>query len=166
METRQNHFLDKFLYPESVALVGASRNPLRLNYNLLANLLNLGFRGKIYPVNPEAREILGVKTYPDLKSIQGPIDFAAVAVPYNHTLPLLRDCVEKGIKRVTIVAGGFSETGEEGNRMQKEMAALLKQTGVRAIGPNALGPINVATNFAISFFPIRKLNAGRLSLIF
>jgi acyl-CoA synthetase (NDP forming) len=56
METRQDHFLEKFFYPESVALVGASRNPLRLNYNMLANLLNLGFRGKIYPVNPEARE--------------------------------------------------------------------------------------------------------------
>ena len=114
MESSGHHFLHKFFYPESVAIVGASRNSLRPNHNLLANLVKLGFKGKVYPINPETTEILGVKTYPDLKSIEGPIDLAVVAVPYNLTPALLRDCVAKGIKRVTIVAGGFSKTGEEG----------------------------------------------------
>ncbi len=166
MEKEHDHFLHKFLYPESVAIVGATRNPLRPNHNILANLVNLGFQGKVYPVNPETAEILGLKTYPDLKSIDGPIDLAVLAVPYHLTPGLLRECLEKGIKRVTIVAGGFSETGEAGKKVQKEMAALLQQSGVRAIGPNALSPINTSTNFAISFFPLQQLKAGGLSLIF
>jgi acyl-CoA synthetase (NDP forming) len=166
VNTRENHFLEKFLYPQSVAVVGASRNPSRPNHHLVANLVKLGYQGKIYPVNPGTNEILGLKTYPDLKSIEGPIDLAVVAVP-NHLAPiLLQDCAVRGIKRVTIVAGGFSETGEEGKKAQREMAALIRQNGMRAIGPNALGPINALENFAISFFPLQKLKAGGLSFIF
>ncbi len=166
MESRENHFLEKFFHPESVAIVGASRNPMRPNYNLVANLVRLGFAGKVYPVNPETDEIAGVKAYPDLKSIEGPIDLAVIAVPYNLTPGLLKDSIERGIKRVTVVAGGFSETGEEGKKVQQEMARLLRQNGVRAIGPNALSPINVHAHFAISFFPILKLKEGGLSFIF
>jgi len=166
MEKRENHFLEKFLHPESVAIVGASRNPLRPNHNLVANLVRLGFQGKVYPVNPETDEIAGVKAYPDLKSIEGPIDLAVIAVPYNLAPRLLKESIERGIKRVTVVAGGFSETGEEGKKVQKEMARLLRQNGARAIGPNALSPINAHTRFAISFFPIPKLNPGGLSFIF
>ena len=166
MEKRENHFLEKFFHPESVAIVGASRNPMRPNHNLVANLVRLGFQGKVYPVNPETDEIAGVKAYPDLKSIEGPIDLAVIAVPYNLTPRLLKDALERGIKRVTIVAGGFSETGEEGKKVQKEMARLLRQNGARAIGPNALSPINAHANFAISFFPLPRLKAGGLSFIF
>ena len=166
MSLRESHFLEKFLYPESVAIVGASRNAFRPNHYLVANLVKLGFAGEIYPVNPEAGEILGLKTFPDLKSIEGPVDLAVVAVPHHLTLRLLQDCAAKGIKRVTIVAGGFSETGDDGKKVQREMAALLRQNGVRAIGPNALGPINASLNFAISFFPIQKMKKGGLSFIF
>ena len=166
MEKRENHFLEKFLHPESVAIVGASRNPMRPNHNLVANLVRLGFQGKVYPVNPETDEIAGVKAYPDLKSIEGPIDLAVIAVPYNLAPGLLQEAIARGIKRFTIVAGGFSETGEEGKKVQKEMALLLRQNGARAIGPNALSPINAHTHFAVSFFPIPRLNAGGLSFIF
>jgi acyl-CoA synthetase (NDP forming) len=166
MDEGRHHFLHKFLYPDSVAIIGASRNPLRPNYNLVANLVNLGYRGKIYPVNPEANELLGLKTYPDLKSIDGPIDLAVVSVAYNLTPTLLKECIEKGVQRVTLVAGGFSEAGEEGRRVQKEMADLLKQNGVRAIGPNALSPINTSISLAISFHPITRMKSGGLSLIF
>jgi acetyltransferase len=107
-----------------------------------------------------------VKTYPDLKSIEGPIDLAVIAVPYNLAPNLLQEALARGIKRVTVVAGGFSETGEDGKRVQKEMALLLRQNGARAIGPNALSPINAGMNFAISFFPLQKLKAGGVSFIF
>jgi acetyltransferase len=166
MENRKNHFLEKFLYPESVAIVGASRNPMRPNYNLVANLVRIGFQGKVYPVNPEADEIAGVKTYPDLESIEGPVDLAVIAVPYNLAPNLLQEALARGIKRVTVVAGGFSETGEEGRRVQRGMASLVRQNGARAIGPNALSPINARANFAVSFFPLQKLTAGGLSFIF
>lgn len=166
MSYRQNHFLEKFLYPESIAIIGASRNPFRPNHHLVGNLVKLGFQGKVYPVNPETDEILGLKTYPNLESIDGPIDLAIVAVPSHLSPRLLQACVNRGIKRVTIVAGGFSETGEDGKRIQKEMALLLRQNGIRAIGPNALGPINASTHMAISFFPLQRLKTGALSLIF
>jgi acyl-CoA synthetase (NDP forming) len=166
MGARESHFLEKFLYPESVAVVGASRNPLRPNHHLVANLIRLGYPGKIYPVNPEAGDILGIKAYPDLGSIEGPVDLAVLAVPHTLTFSLLKDCLAKKIKRVTVVAGGFSETGERGKKIQREMADFLRKNGIRAIGPNALGPLNAATNFAISFFPVQKLKSGGLSFIF
>lgn len=166
MDARESHFLEKFLYPESVAVVGASRNPLRPNHHLVANLIRLGYPGKIYPVNPEAGDILGIKAYPDLGSIEGPVDLAVLAVPHTLTFSLLKDCLAKKIDRVTIVAGGFSETGERGKKIQREMADFLRKNGIRAIGPNALGPLNAATNFAISFFPVQKLKSGGLSFIF
>jgi acyl-CoA synthetase (NDP forming) len=166
MKSSDHHFLHKFFYPESVAIVGASRNPLRPNYHLVANLVKLGFQGSVYPVNPEAGDILGLKAYPSVKSINGPVDLAVVAVSYQTTPGLLKDCIEKGIKRVVLVAGGFSETGEEGRKVQKEMATLLKENGVRAIGPNALSPINPSINFAICFHPVHKMKSGGLSLIF
>ncbi|MGB9699435.1 MAG: acetate--CoA ligase family protein [Thermodesulfobacteriota bacterium] len=166
MSQIENHFLEKFLFPESVAIVGASRNPWRINYHLVANLVNLGYQGKIFPVNPEAKEILGLPAYPSLKSITEPIDLAVIAVSHNLTLPILQEALAQGIKRLTVVAGGFSETGPEGRQVQKEMADLVKSNGARAIGPNALSPINTAINFAISFHPLRMMKKGGLSLIF
>lgn len=166
MPEREDHFLEKFLFPESVAIVGASRNPWRINYNLVANLINLGYKGKIFPVNPEAKEILGLPAYPSLKSITAPVDLAVIAVSHKSTPTILQEALEKGIKRVTVVAGGFSEIGPEGRQVQKEMADLVKSNGARAIGPNALSPINTAINFAISFHPISKMKKGALSLIF
>jgi acyl-CoA synthetase (NDP forming) len=166
MEKENEHFLHKFLYPESVAILGVSRNPSKLNHNLVANLVRLGFKGRIYPVNPQTDEILGLKTYPDLASIEDSVDLAVVAVPYTKTVGLLKDCIAKGIKRVVIVAGGFSETGEGGRRVQLEMGSLLKEHGVRAIGPNALSPINTSINLAVSFHSIQRMKPGGLSLVF
>lgn len=166
MSERKTHFLEKFLFPKSVAIVGASRNPGRINYHLVANLVNLGYQGKIFPVNPEAQEILGLPAYPSLKSITAPIDLAVIAVSHKFALPILKEALEMGIKSVTVVAGGFSETGLAGRQVQKEMANLVKSNGARAIGPNALSPINTAINFAISFHPLKMMRKGALSLIF
>lgn len=166
MESRNGQFLERFFYPESVAVVGASNNPMSLNHNLVANLVNLGFKGRIYPVNPRDKEILGVKAYTNVTSIDAPVDLAVLAVPYNKTLGVLKDCIEKGVGGVVIVAGGFSEGGEKGRRIQEEMATLLKENGIRALGPNALSPINTSTNLAIGFYPMKRLKRGGLSLIF
>lgn len=162
----KQHFLDLFFYPESVAVVGASRNVNTFNFNLVANLINLKFPGKIYPVNPYAEEILGLKAYPDLMSIERDIDLVVVAVPANKTPDIIRDCVAKGVKGVAIVSSGFSETGEEGKKAQDEIFSLLRENGIRAIGPNTLSPINTSNNLVISFHPIEKLPKGGLSFIF
>jgi len=160
------HFLARFFEPESVAVVGASNNPMRVNYFLVANLINLGFRGRIYPVNPGEKEIQGLKAYPSVKHIPETVDLAVISVSYTMTPEVLKECVDKGIKRVTLIAGGFSEAGEEGKRVQAEMARLVRQNGIRVIGPNALSPINVKAGFCISFHPFDSIQAGNLSLIF
>lgn len=162
----KQHFLDLFFYPESVAVVGASGNMNTRNFSLVANLVNLKFPGKIYPVNPNSREILGIKAYPNLKSIEGDIDLVVISVPASKTLDIIRDCIAKRVKGVVLVPGGFSEIGEGGKKVQDEMFSLLKTNGIRAIGPNTLSPINTENNFAISFHPIERLTKGRLSFIF
>jgi len=113
MESKAEHFLSKFFDPKSVAIIGASNNPMRINYHLVANLVNLGFQGKIYPVHPKEKEIMGLRTYPSVKQIDEIVDLAVIGVSYSSTLGVLKECVEKGIKRVIIIAGGFSEAGEE-----------------------------------------------------
>jgi acyl-CoA synthetase (NDP forming) len=166
MGSKPEHILARFLEPESVAIIGASSNPQRINYHLVANLLNLGFRGRLYPVNPKEKEILGLRAYPSVKDIDETVDLAVIGVSHSVTLGVLRECVQKGIKRVTLIAGGFSETGEEGRKIQAQMSDMIKQSGIRAIGPNALSPINVPANFCISFHPIQSMKPGGLSLIF
>ncbi len=166
MSRVSQHFLDLFFYPESVAVVGATNNADTFNFNLLANLVNLKFPGKIYPVNPNTKEVMGIKSYPDLKSINGNIDLVVISIPASKTLGIIRDCVAKKVKGVVLVPGGFSEIGERGKKAQDEIFSLLRENGIRATGPNALSPINTANNFAISFFPIEKLTKGKLSFIF
>ncbi len=166
MEDITEHFLHKFFYPESVALIGASANPMRPSYNLVGNQVKLGFQGRMYPVHPTEKEILGKKIYPSVTSIEEVVDLAVIAVGQAQTPKILQECVEKGIRRVVLVAGGFSETGEAGRKVQQQMRELVKQSGIRAIGPNALSPINPRHNFAISFHSIEQLKTGGLSLIF
>ncbi|MFC1977591.1 acetate--CoA ligase family protein [Chloroflexota bacterium] len=166
MSNGKRHFLDLFFYPGSVAIVGVSRSPSSPNFHLVSNLVKLKFPGKIYPVNPNTEELAGLKAYPDLKSIEGDIDLAVISVPANKVLDIVRDCVAKRVKGISIIAGGFSETGETGKGLQGEILSLLRENGTRAIGPNALSPINASNNLVISFNPIEKLTRGKLSFIF
>ncbi|MBW1683344.1 MAG: CoA-binding protein [Deltaproteobacteria bacterium] len=162
----KKHFLHKFFHPESIAVVGATSNPNRLNHNLVANLLKLGYAGKIYPVHPSEGQILGLRAYPTVKHIEDVVDLAVISVSHAATEAVLQDCIAKGISRVTIVAGGFSETGEKGRALQSRIGRLLRENGIRAVGPNALSPLNAHNNLCISFFPMERLSKGRLSLIF
>jgi acyl-CoA synthetase (NDP forming) len=162
----RNHFLDLFFNPKSVAIVGASRNRSTANYWLTANLLNLNYPGKIYPVNPSASEILGLKCYPSVRDIEGDINLAAVSVPAQSALGVVKDCVAKHVKGIVIIAGGFSETGSSGQNLQDEIKKLLHENQIRCIGPNSLSPINSANNFIIGFGAANNLPRGRLSFIF
>ena len=166
MSNTKQHFLDLFFYPESVAVVGASRNIMSPNYFLVANLVKLGFPGRVYPVNPNSEEIMGLKAYPNLRSIPGEVDLAVISVPARATLGVVRDCVAKKVKAIVIIAGGFSEIGEEGKRIQEEILTLIRENGIRAVGPNALSPVNTANNFIIGFGPVEEMPRGGLSFIF
>lgn len=164
--TEQRHFLDTFFYPQSIAVVGVSRDPLKTNHNLFANLVKMKFQGRIYPVNPNITELLGVKAYPRLSAIDDEIDLAVCGVPARSTLGVIEECIAKGVRAVVIVAGGFSEIGEEGKRVQAEIARLLREAGIRALGPNALSPINTANDLIIGFGPHDRMNRGGISFIF
>ena len=129
------HFLARFFEPESVAIVGASNNPMRITYYLVANLIKLGFGEGVHPVHPGEKEILGLKAYPSVKHIPETVDLAVIGVSYAVTPEVLKECVDKGIKRVTLIAGGFSEAGERGKKVQAEMARTVRQNGIRVIRP-------------------------------
>ncbi len=157
--------LDILFNPTSIAVVGASRNPSTPNYNLLANLVRLKFPGRLYPVNPNVHEIDGIKVYPSLTSIEDEIDLVVSSVPAATTLTVIKDCVWKKVKVVVIVSGGFSEAGHDGRKLQEDIAHLLRENGIRAIGPNCLSPINTASNLAIGFDAHEKLKPGSVSFI-
>jgi acetate---CoA ligase (ADP-forming) len=134
--------LESLLYPKSVAVIGASRSPGKVGHELLANLLNGKFKGKIVPVNPSADEVLGLKCYSDLKSYSDKIDLSMIAVP----APLVREAVENsidaGAKAVVVITAGFKEIGAAGAALEREIAATCTSRGVRLLGPNCLGLIN------------------------
>lgn len=162
----ERHFLDTFFNPHGVAVVGASRNPLKISHNLLANLVNLKYEGPVYPVNPGVPDMLGIKTFPRLQSIEQPVDLVVCGVPATASLDVIKDCVEKRVKAVVVVAGGFSETGEQGRALQAEIARLLRENGIRAIGPNSLSPINTRNHFLVGFSLHEALRKGGASFIF
>jgi acetyltransferase len=162
----EDHFLHRFLNPKSIAIIGASGNPLSVNYHLVSNLVSLGYKGRIYPVNPKGGEILGLKTYRNINEIEDELDLVAVSVPARSVLPIVQDFSSKRISNVVLITGGFSEIGEEGRLLQDEIAHVLTNKGIRTIGPNALSPINSYQNLAISFFHINRLPRGNVSFVF
>jgi acyl-CoA synthetase (NDP forming) len=166
MSGSSEHFLNSFFNPRSVAIVGATRNPIKMNFQLTENLVRLGFAGKVYLVNPNTSEILGTKTYPSLRNIPDELDLVVSAVPFRATLGIVKECVERNVKRIVIVAGGFSEAGAEGEELHREVVRLTRESGIRVLGPNTLSPINTSNNLVISFHHVGKLNKGNLSFVF
>ena len=100
--------MNLFMDPKSVAIVGVSRKTDENSWNILGNLLNYGFQGKIYPVNPTAEQILGIKTYPSLQAIPDEIDLAVIATPRFTVLDIVKECIDKGIKAIVVIAQGFA----------------------------------------------------------
>jgi acyl-CoA synthetase (NDP forming) len=131
--------LDAFFYPQSVAVVGASADPRKTGHALLKNLLNYGYGGKIYPVNPGADELLGLPSYNGLGDLPPEIDLAVFTIPAAAVVESLRSAPEVRIRAAVVHSGGFAEAGEEGRRLQAELLALARTRGMRIIGPNCMG---------------------------
>ncbi len=128
--------------PRSIAVVGASRRPETVGYAVLSNLVNGGFKGSIFPVNPKADTIAGLKCYPALENVPGPVDLAVIIVPAGGVADVLRTCAVKGAGAAVVISAGFREVGPEGARLEKEILALARQAGLALLGPNCLGHIN------------------------
>ena len=151
--------------PRSVAVVGASRTPGKAGFNILENLLRLGYEGQVYPVNPKAEEILGLKAYPTVDQIPGQVDAAIIATPAPVVVEVMRDCARKGVKAAIIVSSGFSEESEEGRRLEEEVIEIARQAGIRVVGPNTTGVFNAENRFTSSFIPIDRLPFGNVAFV-
>ncbi len=152
------------LYPESIAVVGASKDRTKRGFRSIERLLADGYRGAIHPINPKEREILGLRCYASLGEVEGPIDLALICTPAGTLPALIRECGAKGIKGAVVLAGGFAETGEAGRRLQGEMAAVAREVGVRIIGPNTSGVFNTHKSCnVVGFVDLRKGGIGLLT---
>ncbi len=135
--------MEYLVNPHSIAVIGASRDSSKVGHAIVRNLIDIGYKGEIYPVNPKAPEILGVKAYPSILDVPGEVDNAVIAIPAKAVPAVLEDCGEKGVKTVTIISAGFKETGGEGVRLEKQVVEIVRKYGMRALGPNCFGVIDV-----------------------
>jgi acyl-CoA synthetase (NDP forming) len=156
--------LKLFFEPKSVAIIGASRTPGKLGYNILRNLIDLGFEGDLYPVNPKATEILGLKAYSGVDSIPGPLDIAVIATPAPTTSEIMESCARKRVKGTVVISSGFSEEGNA--TLEEKMVKIAKKAGIRIIGPNTTGVLNTANGFTSSFVPgIGRAKRGHVAIV-
>ena len=144
------HPLDPIFKPQSVALVGASERAGSVGRNVLWNLMSSPFGGTIYPVNPKRPNILGIKTYPDLKTLPEVPDLVVVTTPAETVPGIMRDAVEIGIEGGIIISAGFKETGERGKQLETEVMQAIEGR-MRMIGPNCLGVMNPVQGFNATF---------------
>ena len=142
---------EHFFSPESVAVIGASREKGKVGHDILKNLINFGYKGKIYPVNPHAESILGIKTYANLKSINDRIDLAVIVVPARQVLDVVNECMENGTDSVIVISAGFKESGIEGAAIERELYQKIKEHSIRMLGPNCLGLIDTRSSLNVSF---------------
>jgi acetyl coenzyme A synthetase (ADP forming)-like protein len=131
-----------FFYPQSVAVIGASRNKASIGGRLFNNIINSDYRGPVYPVNPKSPFIRSIPTYPSILDIPVPIDLAFVVVPGPLVIDVARECAEKGVKGLCVISAGFSETGAEGSRAEADLLKVVRESGMRMIGPNCMGLLN------------------------
>lgn len=142
-------------YPRSVAVVGASREEHSIGGRLLYNLLRGRFAGTVYPVNPNAASVSSVKAYRSVLEIPDPVDVAVIVVPARFVLEVVRQCAEKGVRGLVVITAGFSETGEAGAALERELLAIVRDAGMRMIGPNCMGLLNTdpAVSLDLTFAP-------------
>lgn len=154
---RNTDSLRPFFEPGSVAVIGASRTPGKGGYNIIENLLRLGYPGKIYPVNPRAKRILGLAAYPELENTPEPPELALIVLPPSLVLKSLEECVARGVKAVIIESAGFGEMDEPGARLEKRIARMAERAGIRVMGPNSVGTINSDGHFDTSLGRLNRL---------
>ena len=143
--------LEMFCDPQAVAVIGASRTPGKLGYSVLQNVIQHGFKGAIYPINPQAGELLGHKCYSSVLAVPGPIDLAVILIPSQHVARTLVECGEKGIRGAIIMSAGFREAGREGRKRERELVDIARRYGMRLVGPNSLGIIDAIAGLNASF---------------
>jgi acetyl coenzyme A synthetase (ADP forming)-like protein len=141
------------LYPRSVAIIGASREPGTIGQLLFKCIMQSGFTGVVYPVNPNAEAIMSVKSYPSITDIPGPVDLALIAVPARLAAKVTDECGRKGVHSIVVISDGFKERGGDGVQREQELRDIALGHGMRIVGPNCMGVINtdLAVNLNATF---------------
>jgi len=147
--------IDLLFNPKSVAVIGASRDQKKIGHVIFRNFLEWKFKGKVFPVNPSTKKLLGRKCYANVKDIKETIDLAVLSIPAKFVPKALEECGRKGIPAVVIVSGGFKEIGEE--RLEKELEKTAKKYKMRVVGPNCLGVFDPSSGVDMIFLPRYKL---------
>ncbi|MEU8266153.1 GNAT family N-acetyltransferase [Sphaerisporangium sp. NPDC049002] len=148
--------------PRSVAVIGAGRDPAGVGHRVLRNLIDGGFPGALYPVNPKATEVCGLRAHPGLAAVLGPVDLAVIATPAATVAGVARDCAAHGVRGLVVVSSGFAEAGDRDQ--ESELVRICREAGMRLVGPNCLGIVNTAASLNASFLPGRP-RAGKLGLM-
>ncbi|MEW6568366.1 MAG: GNAT family N-acetyltransferase [Chloroflexota bacterium] len=136
--------MEAFFRPRAVAVIGASRERGTIGGKLLHNLLEAGFEGPVYPVNPKADVVQSVVAYPSVLDCPGPVDLALIAVPAAAVVPVAKECARKGVRALVVISSGFAESGDAGARLQQELVEVCRESGMRLVGPNCMGIVNTA----------------------
>ena len=158
--------LRPFFEPRSVAVIGASRRRGTIGGEVFHNLLDYGFEGPVYPVNPAADVVQSVAAYASVEEIPGPVDLAVIVVPAAHVLEAAAGCARKGVRALVVISAGFAETGAEGRARQDALVRLARANGMRIVGPNCMGIINTdpAVRLNATFAPMVP-EAGRIAFM-
>ena len=160
--------IERLLHPESVAIIGASPNPGKIGGKVGRNALAFGFPGQVFLVNPNYERIGSTPCYPDMGVLPAQVDVAVVCLPGDAVIPAVTACGEAGVGAVVVLSAGFAETGTKGSRMQQELVGVAAATGMRVLGPNCLGLLNVKRALALSFssvFEARLPPPGPLAVV-
>ncbi len=154
-----------FFEPESVVIIGASSVPGKPGHEVIRNILANQFRGKVYLVNPKGGELLGLPVQTSIASLPKGIDLAIIILPAKETPQALRECAERGIRHAVLSAGGFAEVDEYGAQIQEELIQIIRENGMRVLGPNTSGHTSTPHQFTSTFFPLGKIRRGKVSYI-
>jgi len=158
--------LDALFFPKAVAVIGASSQELHIGNRVIKNLLDFGFKGAVYPINPKADEIRGVKAYPSILDVPTDVDVVHMVIPAKYVPQAIEDCGKKGVKFVVLNGGGFAEVGPEGAAIQADCLARAKENGIRIFGPNCQGIINTDPRVrAYCNFTFTKPDPGFISIV-
>ena len=152
--------LEAVFTPRSIAIIGAAREPNKIGNVIVKNFLDGAYPGKVYPVNPNADTILGLKCYKSVLDIQGHVDQAVISIPAKFVPAVMEECGKKGVKAAVVITGGFSEVGS--GDLEKQVADIARKYNIAMIGPNCLGVLNPAARVDSMFIPVYKLGRPRV----
>jgi acyl-CoA synthetase (NDP forming) len=158
--------LDALFSPRAVAVIGASNRELTIGYRIIENLMEFGYAGPIYPVNPKGGEIRGLTAFPSILEVPGEVDVAHIVIKNTYVPACLEDCAKKGVKAAIINTAGFREIGADGAALEAELVAVARRTGIRVFGPNCQGVINTDPAVrAYCNFTFTRPTPGHISIV-